>query len=576
MSTFAKKLYLSFSIVLFLFVVVGGTNIIVQRLVLNLTIEGNSLQDTQALAEHLKYSIITLNNSGAYYLLSGTPEDLGKYMSKYKTSLNDVQEVSKRLKQITVNQESKQYLEAFDKEFMDYNSLNNSAFSMYQGYVQLSQDKKSIIKDQYGIMRTLDLYFVTTIEPMQGSLTKYTDILKKQMLQKQTRMLSLQNLATWMSVILTLIAIFMGTLIAFFLSNNIVKSLRRLQYASTTIAEGNLTEHVTVTSKDELGELAKTFNIMSLDLRKIVKEVIDTASRLRTASEEISASAEEAMNASEQVSDSISQLACGASNQSKSMVETGVVINQLSLMSKQIAVNAENVSQSSEKAAKIAEQGVTESENAVNKIAEISEVTTQTAEVVFRLGAQSKQIEQIVDVIKSIAAQTNLLALNAAIEAARAGEQGRGFNVVAEEVRKLAEQSSTSAQQIAVIIGNIQTETERAIHVMENARIGVVAGVQAVNSTGTAFRTIVTEIKTVVDQIRQVSIATQQMADGTTSAVQLIDRIVTIVDQTSSSAQEVSAASEEQAATMVCVSTSAEELAKLGEGLMVLVTKFKV
>lgn len=186
----------------------------------------------------------------------------------------------------------------------------------------------------------------------------------------------------------------------------------------------------------------------------------------------------------------------------------------------------------------------------MRKIEQIREVSVQTGEAVTHLGEQSKEIGQIVDVIKGIADQTNLLALNAAIEAARAGEQGRGFAVVAEEVRKLAEQSSISAAQIATLIGNIQRETERAVEVMEKGKLEVAAGLEAVNLAGNSFRTIVVEVNTVVEQIKQVTVATQQMAIGSSQVVKSVESIGVISEQTAASTQEVSAASEEQAAMM--------------------------
>lgn len=384
------------------------------------------------------------------------------------------------------------------------------------------------------------------------------------------------RMALKFSIILSLIASIVGLVTAFLLSNSMARALAILQSAATKIADGNLTEQIVAKSKDEFGELAKVFNKMTIDLRGIVKEVIDTASSLGASSEELSAAAEEASASSEQVSATITQLAAGATDQAKSVEDTGVVINQISSNSQQVAANAKAVSQSSGKAAEAAKLGALQAENAVRKIEEIREVSDQTAEAIFQLGDQSKQIGQIVDVIQAIADQTNLLALNAAIEAARAGEQGRGFAVVAEEVRKLAEQSSSSTKQIATLIGNIQRETERAIGVMEKGKVEVAAGVEAVNLAGTSFQTIVAEINTVVDQIQQISVATQQMAGGTIQAVKAIDSIGIIAEQNAASTQEVSAASEEQAATMTSVSQSAEMLAQLGESLTRLVAKFEV
>jgi methyl-accepting chemotaxis protein len=379
-----------------------------------------------------------------------------------------------------------------------------------------------------------------------------------------------------LSIILSLIASILGLLIAFLLSNNISRSLSILGRSITKIADGNLTEQLAVTSKDELGELAKVFNKMSHDLRSMIKEVIDTASSLGAASEELSAVAEEASASSEQVSATLNILADGATNQAKSVADTSVVVNQMSSNSQQVATNAEAVSQSSGKAVQAALSGAQQAEQAILKIQQIREVSVQTAEVIFILGDQSNQIGKIVDVITGIAEQTNLLALNAAIEAARAGEQGRGFAVVAEEVRKLAEQSASSAKQIVSLVGNIQRETDRAIHVMEKGKIEVNAGVEAVTIAGTSFRTIVAEIDTVVEQIRQVSVAAKHLAGGTVKAVESIGNISIITEQTAASTQEVSATAEEQTATMISVSQSAEALAKLGEGLTRLVSKFKV
>jgi len=385
------------------------------------------------------------------------------------------------------------------------------------------------------------------------------------------------NSAFRLLIIIILIALIVGSILAFMLALHISRPLSEVTKVAQAVAEGDLKVQIPdIKNKDEIGALSRAIGEMVHSLREVIGEVLAQSESVAATSQELSAAAEEATAASEQISETLAQLAAGATDQAISVGDTSSAIEQLSASAQQVAANAEIVSQSSSNAAQAAELGALQAENAVQKIDKIREASVQTAEAVFQLGDQSKQIGQIVDVIKGIADQTNLLALNAAIEAARAGEQGRGFAVVAEEVRKLAEQSSTSATQIASLIGNIQRETERAVVVMEKGKGDVVAGVEAVNLAGNSFRTIVTEVNTVVAQIQQVSSATQEMAIGSTKAVQSVESIGVITEQTAASTEEVSAASQEQAATMESVSQSAEALAKLGENLMSVVARFKV
>ncbi|SPF55436.1 Methyl-accepting chemotaxis protein [Candidatus Desulfosporosinus infrequens] len=571
-----KKLYLGFSIVLLLLLVVAGGNMNIQKMIVSASNTNTQVIGTSALAENLKYLIMTSDDTGAYYLLSNTQQDAETYFKKANEEVAAVKNAFNNLKQLTGDSEGVALLEAASNEYSKYVSDNNQAYQTFQASIKVGPDGKTLVQDEAGVVKAQQIYFAATLEPTLNSITKYSEWLKIKVSNNQQQVSNLETNSNAINIILTLVTLIFSGLIAFFLSSRMAKSLHQLQEAAAKIAEGNLTEEVTVKSKDEFGELAQGFNKMTKDLRVLIMEVIDTASTLGATSEELSAAAEQATSSSEQVSNTLGQLASGAADQAISVGNTGSVIEQLSANAHQVAVNAESVSQSSGKAAQAAELGAFHAENAVQKIEQIRDVSVQTAEAVFELGDQSKQIGQIVNVIKGIADQTNLLALNAAIEAARAGEQGRGFAVVAEEVRKLAEQSSMSATQIATLIGNIQRVTERAVEVMEKGKGDMVAGVEAVTLAGDSFRTIVVEVNTVVEQIQQVTVATQQMARGTSQAVQSVEDIGVIAEQTAASTQEVSAASEEQAATMASVSQSAEALAQLGERLSRLVSKFKV
>lgn len=376
--------------------------------------------------------------------------------------------------------------------------------------------------------------------------------------------------------IFSLITVLLGLGTAIVITRLITKPVKLLAAGAQAIAQGDLTKQVMVRSKDEIGDLAQSFNKMAADLRGMVKQVIETAQNLALSSQELSASSEETTAASNQIATSIEQLAAGAENQAKSAEEVSTVINQMSASTRQVANNAISVNQISTRAVDAAKAGVVQANNAIDKIEQVRKVSNQMSVIVKDLGEASKQIGEIVDVIKGIANQTNLLALNAAIEAARAGEQGRGFAVVAEEVRKLAEESADSAEKIEVLIGNIQKEAEQAVTVMEEGTTEVAAGVDAVNKAGEAFNAILAEIEKVVSEIQQVSAAAQQMASGTEIAVDSVSNIAAVSQQTAASTEEISAAAEEQNSSLEAISKAAQDLANLAEQLQKLCLRFTV
>lgn len=498
-----------------------------------------------------------------YYVLEFDINKKESIEKDLNSTLVDINNRGKHYKDLINNSDE---IQSYDKFLTDW-SIYEKQIPMIMADAK-SNDTSAAV---HGITSSYSAW-----ETVNSSLDSLTAINQKNASTAAQKTVSDAHLALYTSIILSLIASIIGGILVYFLSSSISKSLRSLQAASTKIADGNLTGQISIDSKDELGELANAFNKMVLDLRSIVNEVSETANNLGANSEELSAAAQEATAASEQVANTINQLAIDATYQAQSVQETSNIIEQLSSSAHNVSTNTENVNQSSHKAATAAQTGLRQAENAVAKIEEIRDVTINIANVITKLGEQSQQIGQIVDVIKGIADQTNLLALNAAIEAARAGDQGRGFAVVAEEVRKLAEQSSASTGQIESLIGNIQKEADRAVKIMEKGKSEVAQGVEAVNLAGTAFQTIVGEIDAVTEQVSQVFGANQQMTEGTKQAVKFVVSIGSIAEQNASSAQEMSAASEEQSATMVSVSKSAEELAKYGESLMHLIARFKL
>lgn len=220
----------------------------------------------------------------------------------------------------------------------------------------------------------------------------------------------------------------------------------------------------------------------------------------------------------------------------------------------EISASTNEVTIASNDALKVAKEGNESIHQAIKQMNAISTTVNELAQSVKGMGEQSTEIGQIVQVINGIAAQTNLLALNAAIEAARAGEHGRGFAVVADEVRKLAEQSSRSTEQIGKIIASIQHLTDDAVRSMEKSLNEVTAGIDLVEQSGENFGKIQDSVQSVATLMMECSAASEQMAAST---------------------EEVSAAGQEQLASMEEISASATALAKMAEQLNMVVAKFR-
>ncbi|MFD1851443.1 methyl-accepting chemotaxis protein [Oceanobacillus bengalensis] len=378
------------------------------------------------------------------------------------------------------------------------------------------------------------------------------------------------------TLIVIVIAIILGTAIVLFITRSITKPIKQLVEASNTISQGDLSVNIKLERNDELGMLAHSFNQMRENLNEIIMQVRDKSSNLAAASEQLNASTEQNTTATEQISSSVQEVAVGMDSQTNSIGNSTKMAEEMADSIHQIAMSSNEVAETATNTNSAVDEGSKALETTVNQMEFIKENTHELSSNVQGLGKLSEQISNIVDVITDISAQTNLLALNAAIEAARAGEHGKGFAVVADEVRKLAEESSQSAVQIKEVIGTIQEETINTVNSMETATLQVEKGIEIANNTGKSFDSISGYVKTITDQIMQVTSQIQAIATGTEHFTKTFKEVATIGETISSETQNVSASTQEQLASMEEISHSVTSLTVVAEDLQQLVEKFKL
>lgn len=276
-------------------------------------------------------------------------------------------------------------------------------------------------------------------------------------------------------------------------------SVDKIVDIAQAISRGDLTaDNIQVKTHDELEKFSDSLNNVKHNFAKIVMKITDTINKLSSFSNSLLSSSEI------------------ISKDARAQVEnTGKVASAVEMMSivvYDVTRNSSNAAKSATEAAELAARGgavVAETINGMNKI---SQSVNRSASTITVLGERSEQIGEIIKVINDIANQTNLLALNAAIEAARAGEQGRGFAVVADEVRKLAERTTSATKEIGDMIKNIQEETRNAVESMESATKEVEAGVNLANQADESLKQIMRSVQSVMDMVQQIAESAKQQS----------------------------------------------------------------
>ncbi|WMT29596.1 methyl-accepting chemotaxis protein [Bacillus aerius] len=419
------------------------------------------------------------------------------------------------------------------------------------------------------------------LQPIEQEIHTFTKEFAQTQLKQRDQKISQLNKES-NQLLLTLILVSAAIVVGFLVIgtrfvHRMTKPIVSVTHAARRMADGDLTlEEIEVTSKNEIGQLGTAFNQMTTHLRQLILQVQNGSRQLADSAAQFEETISQTISASEQTSSSIEQVSEASREQSDAVGKVASTIQEVSTGMHNAAEHTSDVSGHSISVTEKAEEGASLIQQFVKQMSSIKESVNEHHSTMANVQVQFTGIQDLLGNIHAIADQTNLLALNAAIEAARAGEHGRGFAVVADEVRKLAEESSQLTDQISQLLANVNNDTERSSQSMTKVERDVAEGVKVSQLSEQSFQEILESIRDISMKAEELSATTEQISASTEEISQTIGVIEEGAKRNSEETEYMSAAVEESLAANEEMKAAAEDLKSLSQSLKTSISSFKI